>query len=288
MHTVAVNTLVLHRVKHFNAVTNQLHHVLVRTDNGAKSTSVAGLHGEGGDDIICLETLDLFAGDVERFGRGAGQRHLRAQIFWHRFSVGFVLVIHLVAKRVAAFVENHGHVGRRIRASVTFDITVQHVAKPGDGPDGHPIRFAGQRGQGVVGAEDKGRTIDQMKVGTFAKFGVAHGIVPPLVRCCLTYISHRTVHCNHAIGQMAFQTLPSNSFWMNLQSQYGHSTQPRSSGICNQTRGWPNAPSPPSQAMRNFSTIWISGACIKTGPWAGKSYAILMKQFMAILQADYV
>ena len=48
--------------------------------------------------------------------------------------------------------------------------------------------------------------------------------------------------------------------WTYLQSQYGHSTQPCFLAICSQTRGWPNAPSPPSQAIRHWSVILVSGA----------------------------
>ena len=142
VHTIAINALVLHRVKHFDAVTYQLHHVFVRANDGATAASFTGLNGKGGDDVICLETFDLFAGDVKRLGRRAGQRHLRAQVFWHRLAVGFVLVIHIVAESMAALVENNGDVCWGICTRVALNIAVQHVAKACNGTNRHPIGFA--------------------------------------------------------------------------------------------------------------------------------------------------
>ena len=142
MHAVAINALILHRIKHFDAVTDQLHHVFVRTDDSATTACFTGLNGKSGDDIIGLETLDLFACNIKRLGRGAGQGHLRAQVFWHRLAVGFVLVIHIVPESVAAFVENNGDVCWGICTSVAFNIAVQHVAEACNGTDRHAIGIA--------------------------------------------------------------------------------------------------------------------------------------------------
>jgi len=77
--------------------------------------------GQGRDDVIGLEPFQLLAGDIERLGRRAGQGDLRAQVFRHRLSVGLVEIIHVVAERVAALVEDHRHMGRRIRAAVVLE-----------------------------------------------------------------------------------------------------------------------------------------------------------------------
>ncbi len=99
----------------------------------------------------------------------AGQRDLRAQVLGHRLAVGLVEVIQVVAEGVAALVEDHRHMGRRIGAGIPFDIALQHVAEPRHRPDGQPVRFARQRRQRVIGAEDEGRAVDQMQVATLAE-----------------------------------------------------------------------------------------------------------------------
>ena len=71
----------------------------------------AGLMGKGGDNIVGLEAFDLFAGDVKGAGCVAGQRDLRAQFLWHGVAVGLVLVIHVVAKGMAALVKDHRDMG---------------------------------------------------------------------------------------------------------------------------------------------------------------------------------
>ncbi len=180
-YTIAVDTALLHCVVHFNAVTHQLHHIFVRRNNCAAPTCFARLPRKGGNDVVGLKAFDFFAGDVEGLGRFAGQRHLRAQVFRHRVAVGLVEVIHIVAKRVAAFVEDHGDVGH-ITASVPFNITLEHVAKTSDCTDGQTIGFARQWGQGVIGAKDEGRAVNQMQMTSFVEIA-AHKKMPPKRMC---------------------------------------------------------------------------------------------------------
>ena len=168
-HTVAVDALVFHRIQHFNTAADQLHQILVRTDDGAAATCGACLHGERGNDVVRLETFLFLARDVERFGGGAGQGDLRTQVFGHGLAVGFVFVIHVIAESMAALVKDHGHMGRCIRPCVAFDIAVQHVAKTRHRTNRQPVRLARQRWQRVIGAENKRRPVDQMQMVTFAK-----------------------------------------------------------------------------------------------------------------------
>ena len=168
-HPIAVDGLVLHRIQHFHAVADELHQILVGANDRAAPPGGTGLHSQRGDDVIGLIALKLFAGDVERLGRGAGQRDLRAQIFGHGIAVGLVLVVHVVAEGMAALVEDHSYMRRRVGAGVAFDIAVQHVAEPGDRADRQAVGFARQRRQGVISAKDEGRAVDQMQVVAFAE-----------------------------------------------------------------------------------------------------------------------
>ena len=111
MHTVTINSIVLHGVKHLDAAADQLHQVFVRADDSAASTCLTRLNCQCGDDVIGLIAFLLLARDVEGMRCFAGQWHLRAQVLWHGLSVGLVEVVHVVAKRVAALIENHRNMG---------------------------------------------------------------------------------------------------------------------------------------------------------------------------------
>ena len=84
----------------------------------------------------------------------------------------------IVAKRMAALVENHGDMGGASRPAVALNIALQHVAKAGDGANGQAIGFARQRGQRVIGAENEGGAVNQMQMASFAE-SRAHVKMPP-------------------------------------------------------------------------------------------------------------
>ncbi len=168
-HAIAVDGFVLHGVQHFDAVPDQLHHVFVRTDDRHPSTGISGLAGQRRDDVVRLEPFHFLAGNVERFGCAPGQRHLGAQILGHGFAIGFVLIIKIIAKRVAALVKYHGHMGGRIRPMIAFDIPLQHIAKPADRANGQPVRFPRQGWQRMIRAENERRPVDQMQMAPFSK-----------------------------------------------------------------------------------------------------------------------
>ena len=154
-HPIAVDALVLHRVEHFDAIADQLHHVLVRCHNRHPAPGIAGLTGQGGDDVVGLEPGDLLAGDIKRTGRVAGQRELRHQILGGRRALRLVQRIQVIAERPAGMVKDNSHMRRCIRASITVNIALQHVHEPRHRPHRQPIRFAGQGRQGVIGTENK-------------------------------------------------------------------------------------------------------------------------------------
>ena len=101
--------------------------------------------------------------------------HLRAQILWHLVAVGLVEIIHVVAEGVRALVEDDRDMGGRIGAVIVGDVAEEHVAEARDRADGQPVGLAGKRRQGVVGAENEGRAVDQMQVVAFAE---CHGDAP--------------------------------------------------------------------------------------------------------------
>ncbi len=174
-HAVVVDPAVLHRVKHLDAAADQLHEVLVGRQDGDAAARVPCPVGKGGDDVVRLEPLDLLAGDVERPRRLPGQRDLRAQVLGHFGTVGLVEVVHVVAERVRALVEDHRRMRRRVRSVVALHVAVEHAAETRDRPDRQPVRLAGERRQGVEGPEDVGRAVDEVKVMSLAE---SHGAVP--------------------------------------------------------------------------------------------------------------
>ena len=101
---------------------------------------------------------------------------MRAQVFGHGLAVGFVELIHIVAEGMGAFVKDYGDMCGRIWACVALNIAVEHVAKARDRADGQAIGLARERGQRVIGAEDEGGAVDQMKVAAFAE---CHARVSP-------------------------------------------------------------------------------------------------------------
>ena len=177
---LAVDAQILHRIEHLDAAADKLHQILVGTDDGAAPPRLAGLAGERGDDVVGLVILQLQARDVEGARRLARQRDLGAQILGHGLAVGLVEVIHIVAERVAALVKHHGGMGGRIWAGIGLDHAVDHVAKARHRADGQTIGFARERRQRMIGAEDKGRAIDEMQVMSLAESHACHS---PVAMC---------------------------------------------------------------------------------------------------------
>ena len=167
-HLIQPDALVLHRVKHIDAVTDQLHQVLVGRDDRHRPPGLAGAGGQGGDDVIGLIALNLDAGHVEGAGGLAGKGKLRAQILGQFGAVGFVGGVDVVAKGLGPGIKDHGDMGRGFFAGVG-QLAPEEVTKPGHCADRHAVGFARERRQRVIGAEDKGRPIDQMQMIALAE-----------------------------------------------------------------------------------------------------------------------
>ena len=167
-HLIKADALVLHRVKHIDAVTDQLHQVLVGRDDRHRPPGIAGAGGQGGDDVISLIALNLDAGHVKGAGGLSGKGKLRAQILGQFGAIGLVGGVDVVAKGLGACVKDHRDMGRRFFAGMG-QFAPEKVAKPRHRAHRHAVRFARQRRQRVIGAEDEGRPIDQMQMIALAE-----------------------------------------------------------------------------------------------------------------------
>ena len=126
--------------------------------------AAARLRGIGGDDVVGLPALHLDRGDVVGAGGGAGQRELRHQLLGRRRPVRLVLGVDLVAEGLARIIEDHRHVGRRVVALQVLGQLEQHVAEADDAADRQPVGLARQLRQGVKGAENVARAVDEKQM----------------------------------------------------------------------------------------------------------------------------
>ena len=94
------------RFGHFDTAADQLHQIFVRTDNRHTPARVTRLMGQCRDDVVGLISLNFFACDIKGAGCVTGQGDLGAQILGHGIAVCFVLIIHVIAKCMAAFIKN--------------------------------------------------------------------------------------------------------------------------------------------------------------------------------------
>ena len=165
------DALVLHRVEHIDAgravrrvdFGDQLHQVLVGTDDGDVPAAFLRAAGIGGDEIVGLQPRHLDAGQAEGAGRVADQRELRLEVFGRLGPVGLVVLVDVVAEALAAGVEDHGKVGRAVgRVEIGRELP-QHRGVAIDRAHRSPFGVR-QRGQAVIGPEDVGRPVDEVEM----------------------------------------------------------------------------------------------------------------------------
>ena len=162
-HLGAVDGLVLHRVEHIDAGFDQLHQILIGTDNGYIHASGTGSHRVTGDDVVRLHPSLFEAGHRKGPHRIADQRELRDQVLRRRGAVGLVLIIHVVAEGVAAGIEHDGKMGRRLRLVQVGNQLPQHRREAIDGAHRHALRVC-QRRQPMIGAEDEAGAVDKIEM----------------------------------------------------------------------------------------------------------------------------
>ena len=176
-HFVAPDALRFHRVEHVDAaaafdagfqlvigaLADQLHQVLVRTDDRDIPALARGGAGIAGDHIVRLD-IGLFD---DRQGKGAGgianQRKLRHQILGRIGAVGLVLIVEVVAEGMARLVEDDGKMRRPVRLVKIVGQLPQHGRIAVDRADRRAFRI-GQRGQAMIGTKDIGRSVDKIEM----------------------------------------------------------------------------------------------------------------------------
>jgi len=170
-HFVMADPPVLHRVEHADLVAHQLHQVLVGGNDGDLDAGLVGEAGIGGDDVVRLEARHLDGRQIEGPARVLDHGELRYQVFGRRRTVGLVVGIDLVAKRRAGRIEDDAEEVDVVVFDRLLDQLVQHVAEAADRPGRRPVRFAGQRGECVIGPEDIAGAVDQHEM---ARVGIGH------------------------------------------------------------------------------------------------------------------
>ena len=163
-HLVLADHLVLHGVVHAHARAHELHQVLVGGDDGHVGAGFQRLARVSGDEVVGLVALLLEASDVERSHRIADEGELRDKVLWHVRAVRLVVGIELVAERLFGKVEDHRKMGRRAEFAGLAEQLPQHGAEAMHGADREPVGGAGEGRQGVKGAEDVARAVDQIDV----------------------------------------------------------------------------------------------------------------------------
>ncbi len=180
-HFGHVDALVLHRIEHVDAAAraarlalvafpDELHQILVRGNDGDVPPAPGRLARVGGDEVVRLEIVFLDAGQAEGPRRVANQRKLGDEVLRRRRAVRLVLIVKGIAERSAALVQDHGQMRRAVRLVEVIGQLPQHggIAIDRTDRDAAGIR---ERGQAMVGAEDIGRSIDQIEVLPRFHFG---------------------------------------------------------------------------------------------------------------------
>ncbi len=176
---------VLHRVEHVDRaamrVADQLHQILVRTDDGDVPAPLRRLDRIGGDDIVGFQPGLFDAWQRERASGVADQRELRAQIFGGIGALGLVFGIDIVAEALRILVEDHRQMGRAVLLIELVGKLPQHGRIAINRAHRRALRI-GERGQAVIGAEDIGRAIDEIEmllravgIGGGLEVGIGHG-----------------------------------------------------------------------------------------------------------------
>jgi len=132
--------------------------------DGRLAAGLAGQARIGGDDIVGLPALHFDRGDRKRAGGRPGQRKLRHQLGRCRRPLRLVFGIDIVAKGLAGMIKDHRHMGGRVITLEVFGELVEHVAEPLHTAHGEPVRLAAKLGQGMEGAENIGRAVDEQQM----------------------------------------------------------------------------------------------------------------------------
>ena len=161
---LGTDAAVLHGVVHDDAVADELHQILVGRDNCRRRAGLAGEPRVGGDQVVGFEANLLQVRQLEGTHGVADERELRAQVLGRFRPVRLVFGIHFISEGLFRLVEHHGEMGRLVLRLHLGQELPQHVAEAEHGVDLQPVRFARQRRQCVIGAEDVAGAVDQEEV----------------------------------------------------------------------------------------------------------------------------
>ena len=147
---------ILDRIEHRDLVVHELHQILVGGDDGDLGAGLDGVAGVGGNQVVGLEIRELDLADAKCVGGSPDQSKLGDEIGGRLRALRLVLVVEAIAERDAGGVEDDGNM---IGVGLAQQLR-QHVAEAEHRTGRGPVR-ARQRRQGVIGAKDETRTVDQ-------------------------------------------------------------------------------------------------------------------------------
>ena len=165
-HLFRAGALVLHGVEQADPVIDQLHQVLVGGDDNHFLIPLTRLSGIGGDQVVSLVALKLDRRQSKCPHGIADQAELRAQVFRRCLAVRLVLGIDFVAEGVGFGVKDNADI---MRVEIGQQLQ-QHVAEAIDRVHLRAIGTVHRR-QGVIGTEDKARSIDEIERFGWIVFG---------------------------------------------------------------------------------------------------------------------
>ena len=169
VHRVQPHADIFHRVEHVDMrraigrLADQLHQILVRRHDGDVPARAHCRFGIARDQVVGLIPLGFDARQRKGARRIADQRELRAQIFGRFGPVRLILVVDVVAERLAAMVQDDREVRRPVGVVQVLGELPEHRGVAIDRANRHALRVR-QRRQAVIGAEDVAGAIDQIEM----------------------------------------------------------------------------------------------------------------------------
>ena len=155
-HALPVEGRLAHRVDQRHVVADELRHVLVRGRDDRRPATGGGLCREGADHVVRLDVRHDQQRHAHRLDDLVDRLDLLPEVGRHRRTVGLVLRVDVVPEGLARRVEHDCH---RAALEVLPELA-QHVDDTEQGA-GREAVGGGQVGEGVEGAEQVRRTVDQ-------------------------------------------------------------------------------------------------------------------------------
>ena len=157
-HAIAVQGGFRHRIHQRDVIRDKLRHVLVASGNHHRALCARCFGGQGADDVVRFHAFHPHQRHSHRFHHVEDGLDLHAQTIGHRWAIGFVFGVEIVAEGAPAGVEDHRH---RAALEVVGELS-QHADDAANRAGGEAVQRAQIR-QRVKGAKQVGRTIDQQQ-----------------------------------------------------------------------------------------------------------------------------